>query len=40
MNSTYPSDNTSWLAAVDNNSSHQLGFTVYVVCAPADSVTP
>ena len=47
VNSTYPSDGhgtgaegtTAWSAYVDNNSSGPLGFTVYVVCAPASSVT-
>jgi hypothetical protein len=47
VNSSYPTDGTgtgnpgttAWSAYVDNNSSGALGFTVYVVCAPATSVT-
>jgi hypothetical protein len=47
VNSSYPSDGTGtgnegtagWTADVDNTSSGMLGFTVYVVCAPAGSVT-
>jgi len=47
VNSTHPSNGagsgaegtTGWWADVDNNSAAVLGFTVYVVCAPAGSVT-
>ena len=47
VNSSYPSDgsgsgdpgNTAWTAYVDNTSATMLGFTVYVVCAPAGTVT-
>jgi hypothetical protein len=47
VNSTYPTNgggngtpgNTAWGAFVDNTSLGPLGFTVYVVCAPAGTVT-
>ena len=47
INSSYPSDGnntgqpgtSAWTAYVDNNSTGPLGFTVYVICAPAGTVT-
>jgi hypothetical protein len=47
VNSTYPSDGTgtggegtaAWWVDADNNSANPLSFTVYVVCAPATTVT-
>jgi hypothetical protein len=47
VNSTYPTDGsgtfdegtTAWGAFVDNESTQQLGFTVYAICAPAGTVT-
>lgn len=47
MNDSHPSDgsgtgadgNVAWWVDVDNTSSSSLAFTVYAICAPADSVT-
>lgn len=47
VNSSYPTDGsgsgdpgtTAWTAYVDNLSSGTLGFTVFVICAPAGTVT-
>jgi hypothetical protein len=47
VNSSYPSDgtgtgdpgNSAWTAAVDNTSAGQLSFSVYAICAEANSVT-
>ena len=47
VNSSYPSDGTStgapgttaWSVYVDNTTDDDLGFAVYVICAPATTVT-
>jgi hypothetical protein len=39
VNSSYPSSTGAWGAWVDNYSAADLGFTVYVICAPANQVT-
>ncbi|MFZ1881676.1 MAG: hypothetical protein WAU41_16145, partial [Gaiellaceae bacterium] len=47
VNSSFPTDGsgdgsagtTAWTAYVDNTSGGTLGFTVFVVCAPAGTVT-